>query len=91
MGGEPSFEDADDGLSTYTSRGPQFDIGRPSSSLPPLRFSGSHDGFCLHIARVVNPVWFNHVTSSRNPDAIQSLNLTKELMLTMRERLLASK
>jgi len=89
-GGNPSFEDEDREVTSRSHAGVHFDIGRPSASPPPLRFSGAHDGLCLHIARNMSRIWWTHVTTSRRPDDYQALNFNKDDLLVMRERMEAT-
>jgi len=89
-GGEPSFEEFEPEHPRLRPRNAQFDVGRPSTSPPPLKFSSAHDGICLHIARIVSPVWWTHITSSRKPEEYQALNLRTETLLSVREHLVAT-
>lgn len=70
--------------------GRYFDVGRPAmQSAPTTKFSGAHEGTSLYIAQVIYPLWYECVTSSRDPNGYQSLAFPKEYIAQVREQLLA--
>ncbi|KAI0557574.1 Nucleoporin [Gracilaria domingensis] len=67
-----------------------FDIGRPSIHSTPLpRFSGAHDGLTWYLAKILHPIWTQRITADPDPNAYQYLSASREVITSIREKLLS--
>lgn len=68
----------------------RFDVGRAAVEAAPMaRFSGTHDGITLYLAKVLHPIWNNYITTDRNIDAYQELFDSQETLISVRDQLMA--